>query len=93
MSWIPKDLYYPLLFGLMWIMALVLIPKDKYKTLLFYGLVWGLFCSYLFIWILASWLHLFEYLQAEPFKTLGINLWLGCAWIPAIMLFLFYLPL
>lgn len=92
MSWVPKEFYYPLFFGFMWIFILVLIPKDKLKGLFFYGLVWGFLAAYPFIWIFAEWLHLFEYFHAEPFKVFGVNLLLAGAWIPAIMLFLYYLP-
>ena len=89
---ISKELYYPSCAMFLFVLALVLVPKDKFKTLFWHGLVWGFLASYLFAWIFGMELQLFEYQLAEPFKVFGVCLWLAFAWIPAIMIYLHYLP-
>jgi len=93
MSLVPKEFYYPLCAVLLFGLALALVPKDKFKPLFWYGLVWGFFAGYFFVWIFGTWLKLFEYQFAEPFKVFGVCLWLAFAWIPAIMVYLHFLPL
>jgi hypothetical protein len=91
-NWIPREVYYPLLALFMWVFALVLIPRDRFKPLLFYGLVWGFLAGFLFAWIFKAGLHLMEFKLVEPFSVFGVNLWISFAWIPAIMVFLYHLP-
>lgn len=93
MHLIPVELYYPLLAVFMWLFALVLIPKDKLKTLFWYGLVWGFLAGKLMGFVCGAWLNLYAYQLVEPFKFLGGSLWLSFAWIPAIMIYLYYLPM
>ena len=89
---ISIEFYYPLCAVFIFVLALVLVPKDQLKPLFWYGLVWGFLAGYIFAWIFGTGLKLFEYQFAEPFKVFGVCLWLSFAWIPAIMIYLYYLP-
>ncbi len=92
MSKIPIDWYYIVIAFLMWGLALFLIPKEKYKPLFWYGLIWGYLAGSIFAWIFGQWLHCYEYKLVEPFRPFYTNIWLNFAWIPTIMIYLFYLP-
>lgn len=89
---IPVEVYYPLCAVFFFILLLVLVPKNQFKTLFWHGLVWGFFAGYVFAWIFGTGLNLLEYRFAEPFKTFGVCIWLSLAWTPAIMIYLYYLP-
>ena len=92
MSRIPIDWFYIGIAFLMWGLALFLIPKEKYKSLFWYGLIWGYLAGHIFAWIFGLWLHCYEYKLAEPFRPFYTNIWLNFAWIPTIMIYLFCLP-
>jgi hypothetical protein len=76
----------------MWGLALILIPKEKYKSLFWYGLIWGCLVGHIFGWIFGLGLHCYEYQQGGPFMPFHTNFWLNFAWVPAIIIYLYYLP-
>ena len=92
MNRIPVGLYYLIIAFLMWGLALVLIPKEKFKPLFWYGLIWGYLAGHIFAWIFGVGLHCYEYKLIKPFRPFYANAWLNFAWIPAIMIYLFHLP-
>ena len=91
MSLIPLDWYYPLCALLMWGLAVILVPREKWKLLFWYGMIWGFLAGYIFAWLLGLALHLYEYKLLGPFKVLGANIWLNFAWIPTIMIYIYNL--
>ncbi len=85
--------FYPPVFALfLLVLLLAFVPKEKYKELFWFGLIWGYLGSTVLVFFFDTVLHLFHYERIIPSIMFGGPLWLTFAWIPAIMLYLHYLP-
>ena len=92
MSMIPLEYYAPV-FGLFLLLLLVIfVPRERYKELFWFGLVWGFLFSTAATFLISEVFHLFHYERVKPFILFGAPLWLTFAWIPAVMLYLHFLP-
>ena len=92
MSVIPLEYYAPV-FGLFLLLLLVVfVPRERYKELFWFGLVWGFLFSTAVTFLFSEVFHLFHYEKVKPFILFGAPLWLTFAWIPAVMLYLYFLP-
>lgn len=89
---IPVEYYYPIFSVFMFALAYLLIPREKFTNLFWYGLIWGFLFSIIYVLIFGNLFNLFRYQHTEPFTFLGSPLWLNFAWIFAVMLYLHYLP-
>ncbi len=87
----PVELAYPLFSLFLFFLAVILIPRDKFKDLFWVSLLWGYMFSILSAF-LGKQLGLFEWEHIFPFEFLGSVQWLDFAWIFAVMLFLYYIP-
>ncbi len=88
---LPIELYYPAFSLFMMFLAIVFVPREKFKSFFWIGLLWGYVFS-----ILASFLgnnlNLFRWEHIQPFGFLTSVQWLDLAWIFAVILFLYYIP-
>ena len=89
---IPVEYYYPIFSGFMFILAYLLIPREKFTNLFWFGLIWGFLFSIIYVLIFGNLFNLFRYQHVEPFTFYGSPLWINFAWIFAIMLYLYFLP-
>ncbi len=89
---IPIEYYYPIFSFFMFSLAYLLIPREKFTNLFWFGLIWGFLFNIIFNLIFGSLFNLFRYQHTEAFSFLGSPLWINFAWIFAVMLYLYYLP-
>lgn len=87
----PVELFYPIFSVFLFMLAIIFIPRDKFKNLFWVCLVWGYIFSILASF-LGSNLNLFRWEHIFPFEFLASVQWLDFAWIFAVMLFLYYIP-
>jgi hypothetical protein len=93
----PKNSIQPIQVGyivfalLMYITMVILVPREKIRKLFWFSLLWGPTVDISLVWIFSA-LHLYKYQYLKPFDFLGAPIWNALAWIPAIVLFLYFLP-
>ncbi|MBS4030063.1 MAG: hypothetical protein KGZ63_01380 [Clostridiales bacterium] len=87
----PHDIYYFALALLMSLFMIILIPRDDIKRLFGVSFVWGYFGSFVFVIALGGLLQLFSW-QQTAFTFLNSPFLLNLAWVPAVMLYLYFLP-
>jgi len=92
MPGIPLELYTPVFAFFLLILLLTFVPKENFKKLFWFGLIWGYLGASVTAFFLSTVLNLFNYERIMPFIMFGSPLWLTFAWIPAIMLYLHFLP-
>jgi hypothetical protein len=85
---IPLALYYPIFTLLILLLTIILVPKDQFKVLFWFGLLWGFLGSMVFVLITSDLLHLLAWRHILPFSFYGNSIWLNIAWILSIMLYL-----
>jgi hypothetical protein len=88
----PLTLYYiafPL--GLL-ILMITFLNRKEIKALFWFGLIWGTGLTTTIVFILEDLLGLIKYQHGDPFIILNLPFLFDLAWIPAIMLFLHFLP-
>jgi hypothetical protein len=88
---IPVEMLYPIFALFLFGLAIIFIPRDKFKDLFWVSLIWGYMFSILSAF-LGREFGLFEWRRIFPFEFLGSVQWLDFAWIFAVMLFLYYIP-
>lgn len=88
---IPPEAWYPMFAFALFLIALAFIPRKHMRMLFLESLVWGFFASLVYL-ASGSALGLFHYRRAGPFAFLGSPIWLNLAWIPAILIFLYFKP-
>lgn len=92
MTGFPLELYPPTFAFFLLVLLLTFVPKEKYKELFWFGLIWGYLGSTVLVFFFSTVFKLFHYERVMPTITFGGPLWLTFAWIPTIMLYLHYLP-
>lgn len=85
------QLYYPIFLTLAILLTLVLIPRDKYKQFLIYGLILGGLGDFILNGIL-SYLGFAWFPNAGIFQLGKLNILSPLSWVPVTMLFLQFLP-
>ena len=88
----PLVLYYfafpILLLGL----AIIVLDRKKFKSLFWFGLIWGSVLTTIIIFICDNLLNLVKYRHADPFTFFHLPVFFNFGWTPAIMMFLYFLP-
>ena len=92
MSVIPLEYYAPVFSLFLLFLLVIFVPRERYKELFWFGLVWGFLFSTAVTFLISEVFHLFHYERVMPFILFGAPLWLTFAWIPAVMLYLHFLP-
>lgn len=88
---IPHDFYY-IAFALgMVVFMVIFIPRSDIKELFPLSFVWGYLGSFLFVITFSGLLSYFRW-QATPFTFISSPLILNLSWIPALMIYLYFLP-
>ncbi|MCR3923003.1 MAG: hypothetical protein NUK65_10900, partial [Firmicutes bacterium] len=88
---IPHDIYYFTFTFLMALFMIILIPREDIKRLFGISFVWGYFGSLVFVITLGRLMSLFSW-QETAFTFLNSPFLLNLAWVPALMLYLYFLP-
>ncbi len=77
---------------LLGIATIVAIPKEQYRKLLIYSIFLGGFIDLIII-VVFDHLNLLKYLNMGPFSLYGrFTFWTPIAWMFAVMIFLYFLP-
>lgn len=88
----PLVLYYfafpILLLGL----AIICLDRKTFKSLFWFGLIWGSVLTTLIIFISDNLLNLVKYHHADPFTFFHLPVFFDLGWTPAIMMYLYFLP-
>ncbi len=88
-----KDMYYFLLAMMLFVGALLLIPKFLYKKFFIYGFLLGGVPNVALIVVAGGVFHLFKYLNLGPLGIWGLfSIWTPVAWTFTFMLYLYFLP-
>jgi hypothetical protein len=87
----PIQLGYIVFAALIFIMLVILVPRERIKKLFWFSLIWGPVVDVLLVWIFEA-LKLYRYQYLKPFDFLGAPIWNALAWAPAIILFIHFLP-
>ncbi|HEY8464058.1 MAG TPA: hypothetical protein VIM29_08595 [Bacillota bacterium] len=73
--------------------ALSLIPRKTIRKLFGYSLVWGYLGSIVFIKIFDhGLLNFFHWVEADPLVFIESPFLINLAWVPAIMIYLYFIP-
>lgn len=87
------DFYYIGFALLMGGLALIVIPRKTIRHLFGFSLVWGYLGSLFFIIVFGGGLFkLFYWRFSEPFTFFQSPFLLNLAWVPAIMIYIYFLP-
>lgn len=87
LSWIPA-----IKVAVLGVIMLLLIPKDRLRHYLAYGLIFGGLLDIVIVVALTS-MHLIRYKSFDPFGIFGVvSLFTPIAWALAFAIFLFMLP-
>lgn len=83
-------LFKALFFGLA---TVIVIPRNVYKRIFIYGFIFGAIGDTIVATITGPVLHLIKYKNMGPFNIFGIfSFWTPIAWMFALMLFFYFLP-
>lgn len=88
----PKNLYYVGFSSLMAALAIILIPRKAIHKIFGFSLVWGYLGSLFFVKTFDQGLNLFHWEAANPFIFFKSPFLLNLAWVPAIMIYLYFIP-
>ena len=90
---INKSFYYLIIAAILGGAAIALIPKEKYKKFLIYGLLFGGLGNAIIITLFSKVFPLFKYKNMGVFNILGLySIWTPIAWIFVFAIFLYLLP-
>ena len=89
---VPVEYYYPGFAVLMFILLIVFVPKEKFKSYFWLALIWGCLGSIFVGTIFGDILKLFRWEYAMPFLFYGHPIWINLAWLLEFVFFLHYLP-
>jgi hypothetical protein len=87
----PIQFGYIIFAFLMFLLQVVLVPREKIRKLFWFSLIWGPAVDLFLVWITRA-LQLYQYHYLEPFEFLGAPILNSLAWSPAIILFIHFLP-
>jgi hypothetical protein len=75
----------------MLLLLLAFVPRPTIKKWFWFGMLWGSGMD-IFLILLFKLSHFYFYLNTKPFDFYGVPIWLTFAWIPAIIMFIHFLP-
>jgi hypothetical protein len=87
-----SSLFYPFFIIGMFIVTLLLIPRDKYKKFVIYGLITGAVGDTLFLSLIQKAFGLIRYTNNGIFDVFGMNYLVPPAWALVHMVYLYFLP-
>ena len=76
---------------LMFMLMIIMVPREKIRKLFWFSLLWGPTVDVFLVWSFSA-LRFYQYQYIKPFDFFGIPIWNALAWIPAIVLFIYFLP-
>ncbi len=91
MASLSGELLYIIWAGGLALISFVVIDRERYRGLFFYGLVGGFLASSVFIGVMTA-VGGFHYENFGSMHFFRIPIFITLAWIPAIMLFLHFMP-
>ena len=90
---IDKSYYYIIIAALIGGAALVLIPKDRYKKYLLYGLLFGGLGDTIIVTLFSKIFPLFQYKNMGVFNVLGLfSIWTPITWTFVFAIYFYLLP-
>jgi hypothetical protein len=88
----PLILYY---FGfplVLLVQAIIFLDRKTFKSLFWFGLIWGSGLTTILLFIFDNLLNLVKYQHAYPFTFFNSPMLFNFGWTPAIMMFIHFLP-
>lgn len=70
---------------------IVFVPRPFIKKTFWFSLLWGTAVDVLLVLLFQA-IPLYRYQYTKPFDFLGAPMWNSLAWVPAIIMFLYFLP-
>ena len=84
---VPVEYYYPGFAVLMFILLIVFVPKEKFKSYFWLALIWRCLGSIFVGTIFGGILKLFRWEYAMPFLFYGHPIWINLAWLLEFVFF------
>lgn len=69
------------------LLMLLLVPPERIRALLPFGLIFGVGLPFVVIGVMQNWLGYWTYRQVDPVTLAGIPVFLAVAWFPAVITF------
>lgn len=88
----PLYLVYPLYTGILGLVMLAVVPRERIRELVPYALVFGAVLDFLIILVLGNYFNAFSYINYGPFGFLGIPFFPLLAWTFFFIIYLHLLP-